>query len=215
MYKAVIFDLDGTLLDSLNDILFVLNGTLAHFNLPQITRKQAQSYIGNGARELVRLAIGKENLHRLDEILGYYKVIYAQSDNELSRIFDGEDEALCALKSAGVKLAILTNKPHAAAMRAEEIFFKKYAFDCILGQTDGVPLKPDPQAVYGILEKLGVKKDECLFVGDGEADVETASNAGLDCISVLWGYRSRQQLEEAGATRFAENFEKLQREILG
>lgn len=214
MYKAVIFDLDGTLLDSLNDILFVLNDTLTHFGLPQITRMQAQSYIGNGARELVRLAIGGENAHRLDEILSYYKEQYAKSDNELSRIFDGEDEALKVLKGAGVKLAILTNKPHAAAMRANEIFFKKYAFDCIFGQTDGVPLKPNPQAVYKIIEQLGVKKEECLFVGDGEADVLTAKNAGLNCVSVLWGYRSKAQLEAAGATLFAESFKKLQSEIL-
>ncbi|MDE6691621.1 MAG: HAD family hydrolase [Clostridia bacterium] len=215
MYKAVIFDLDGTLLDSLNDILHVLNNTLTHFNLPQITRMQAQSYIGNGAKELVRLAIGVENAHRLDEILSYYKKKYAISDNALSRIFDGEDETLTALKDNGVKLAVLTNKPHAAAMRANDIFFKNYEFDCIVGQTDGVPLKPNPQAVYNILEELGVKKEECLFVGDGEADVATAKNAGLDCVSVLWGYRSKEQLKAAGATRFAENFEKLQHEILG
>ncbi len=214
MYKAVIFDLDGTLLDSLNDILFVLNGTLKHFGLPEITRVQAQSFIGNGARELVRLAIGEENSGRLDEILGYYKEQYAKSDNSLAALFDGEDDALTALKNAGVKLAILTNKPHAAAMRSNDIFFKNYGFDCIVGQTDGLPLKPDPQAVYKIIEKLGVKKEECLFVGDGEADVLTAKNAGLTCISVLWGYRSKEQLQEAGATRFAESFEKLQREIL-
>ena len=100
-------------------------------------------------------------------------------------------------------------------MRANDIFFKKYGFDSIVGQTDGVPLKPNPQAVHNIIEQLGVKKEECLFVGDGEADVLTAKNAGLVCVSVLWGYRSREQLKEAGATRFAESFEKLQREILG
>lgn len=215
MYKAVIFDLDGTLLDSLNDILFVLNNTLTHFGLPKISREQAQSYIGNGARELVRLAIGKKNEHRIDEILPYYKEQYAKSDNKLASLFEGEDEALKALKSAGVKLAILTNKPHAAAMRANDIFFKSYAFDCIVGQTDGVPLKPNPQAVYNIIEQLGVEKEECLFVGDGEADVLTAKNAGLECVSVLWGYRTKEQLQEAGATFFAESFKKLQSKILG
>lgn len=214
MYKAVIFDLDGTLLDSLNDILYVLNNTLTHFGLPQITRMQAQSYIGNGARELVRLAIGAENADRLDEILSYYKEQYAKSDNSLAALFDGEDEVLTALKEKGVKLAILTNKPHAAATKSNSIFFEKYAFGCVYGQKDGAPLKPDPKAVYEILEKLGVKKEECVIVGDGEADVLTAKNSGLDCISVLWGYRSREQLKEAGATRFVENFEKLQREIL-
>ncbi|MDE7162775.1 MAG: HAD family hydrolase [Clostridia bacterium] len=215
MYKAVIFDLDGTLLDSLNDILFILNNTLEHFGLPQITREQAKNYIGNGARELVRLAIGSENAHRLDEILAYYKKEYALSDNKLASLYDGEEAALCAFKERGVKIAILTNKPHAAAMRANGIFFKKFGFDLILGQTDGIALKPAPDAVYKIVEELRVKKEECLFVGDGETDVETAKNAGMDCVSVLWGYRTKEQLEAAGATRFAENFKKLQREILG
>lgn len=215
MYKAVIFDLDGTLLDSLNDILFILNKTLAHFGLPQITREQAKKYIGNGARELVRLAIGEENFYKLDEILAYYKSQYAVSDNELASLFDGEEAALYALKQRGVKIAILTNKPHAAAMRANEIFFAKFGFDCVLGQTDELPLKPAPDGVYKILKELGVKAEDCLFVGDGETDVQTAKNAHLDCVSVLWGYRTKEQLMQAGATKFAENFNKLQHEILG
>ncbi|MDE6074808.1 MAG: HAD family hydrolase, partial [Clostridia bacterium] len=188
MYKAVIFDLDGTLLDSLNDILAVLNETLKYFGLPQITREQAQSYIGNGARELVHLAIGSDNVDRLNEILAYYKAEYAVSDNKLASLYEGEEEVLYALKERGVKIAILTNKPHAAAMRANGIFFEKFGFDLILGQTDGIALKPAPDAVYKILKELRVKKEECLFVGDGEADVETAKNAGMDCVSVLWGY---------------------------
>ena len=214
MYKAVIFDLDGTLLDSLNDILAVLNQTLDKFGLPRITREQAQSYIGNGARELVRLAIGSDNADRLDEILAYYKSEYAKSDNGLASLYEGEEEALSALKERGVKLAILTNKPHAAAMRANGIFFEKFAFECVQGQEDGAPLKPSPQSVNCVLDKLGIKVEDCLFVGDGEADIKAAENVGMDCVSVLWGYRTKEQLKAAGAKRFAENFKKLQREIL-
>lgn len=213
MYKAVIFDLDGTLLDSVDDIAAVLNRTLNNFNLPPITRAQAISYIGNGARELVRLAIGEENADRLDEILSCFRVAYAASDNGFAKLYDGEEEALLTLKDMGVKLAVLTNKPHAAAKKSESIFFKKFGFDCFQGQIDGVPLKPDPQAVYNILEKLGADKRDCLFVGDGEADILTARNAGLDCVSVLWGYRTRSQLEAAGATRFVENFRQFLSQI--
>lgn len=214
MYKAVIFDLDGTLLDSLNDILAVLNHTLDKFGLPRITRERAQSYIGNGARELVRLAIGSGNEDRLDEILAYYKSEYAKSDNKLASLYEDEEEALYELKERGVKIAILTNKPHAAAMRANGIFFEKFAFDCIQGQEEGAPLKPSPQSVNYILDKLGVKVEDCLFVGDGEADIKAAENVGMDCVSVLWGYRTKEQLKAAGAKKFAENFKKLQCEIL-
>lgn len=209
MYKAVIFDLDGTLLDSLDDIVFVLNAALAKYNISPVTRDRAMAYIGNGARELVRLAIGEDNRERLDEILSVYKAAYAASDNKLAKLYAGEEEALLKLKESGIKLAVLTNKPHGAARKAEEVFFKKFGFDCFQGQEEGVPLKPDPQAVYNILAKLGVERGECLFVGDGETDVQTARNAHLDCVSVLWGYRTREQLALAGAKTFARDFKEL------
>lgn len=215
MYKAVIFDLDGTLFDTLPDIQAVLNATLEKFNLPTLTRERTMSFIGNGARELVRLAIGKENEYGLEEILSAYRKAYAENDGKLSCFFKGEEEALLAIKASGVKTAIFTNKPHGVALKTNENYFGQFGFDCILGQTDELPLKPAPDGVYKILNELGVKAEDTLFVGDGETDVQTARNAGLDCISVLWGYRTKEQLGKAGATRFAENFEKLKREILG
>lgn len=215
MYKAVIFDLDGTLFDTLPDIQSVLNSTLKTFDLPVLSEEQVKSYIGNGARELVRLAIGKENAHRLDEILAHYKREYALNDGSLSGFFEGEEGVLSDLKARGVKLAIFTNKPHNVAIKTNEKYFAPYSFDCILGQTDELPLKPAPDGVYKIVQALGVKTGECLFVGDGETDVQTAKNAGMDCVSVLWGYRSKEQLERAGATRFASSFARLKDIILG
>lgn len=215
MYKAVIFDLDGTLFDTLPDIHAVLNATLEKFALPMLTREQTKSYIGNGAKELVRLAIGKENEYRLEEILVSYRQAYAANDGKLSCFFEGEEQALSAIKSSGIKTAVFTNKPHAVALKTNENYFAKFSFDCILGQTDELPLKPAPDGVYKILQELGVNPRETLFVGDGETDVQTAKNAGLDCISVLWGYRTKEQLKQAGAIKFAENFNKLQCEILG
>ncbi len=215
MYKAVIFDLDGTLFDTLPDIQAVLNCTLKKYNLPELSRGQTMSYIGNGAKELVRLAIGKDNEYRLEEILSAYKKEYAANNGELSRFFEGEEEAVCALKARGIKLAVFTNKPHAVALKTNERYFEKFGFDCVLGQTDELPLKPAPDGVYKILKELNVSASDCLFVGDGEADVQTAQNAGLDCVSVLWGYRTKEQLKAAGATRFAQDFAQLQQIVLG
>ena len=214
MYKAVIFDLDGTLFDTLPDIRAVLNATLKKFSLPCLSREQTMQFIGNGAKELVRLAIGKDNEYRLEEILADYRKAYARNDGKLSKFFAGEEQALLSLKEKGVKLAIFTNKPHNVALKTNEDYFAKFGFDYILGQTDDRPLKPAPDGVFKILQELGVKAQETLFVGDGETDVQTARNAKLDCVSVLWGYRTREQLAKAGATKFVENFDELQREIL-
>lgn len=215
MYKAVIFDLDGTLFDTLPDIQSVLNCTLQAFDLPKLCKEQVTRYIGNGARELVRLAIGKENEYRLDEILAHYKKAYAENDGSLSRFFDGEEQVLSDLKGSGIKLAVFTNKPHAVAVATNEKYFAQYAFDCILGQTDDLPLKPAPDGVYKIVQALGVKTEDCLFVGDGETDILTAKNAGMDCVSVLWGYRTKEQLERAEASRFVNSFAELKDIILG
>lgn len=209
MYKLVIFDLDGTLLDSLDDITFYLNNTLQQFGIAPVTRAQATAYIGNGAKELVRLAIGENNAHRLNEILAAYKKAYAASENKLAKLYPGEEKALRTLKDNGVKLAVLTNKPHAAAVKSQSIFFKQFSFDCFQGQEDGLPLKPAPDGVNKIIEKLGVKREECLFVGDGETDVQTAKNAKIDGVCVTWGYRTYDQLKAAGGKNFVESFEKL------
>ena len=214
MYKAVIFDLDGTLFDTLPDIQAVLNSTLKKYDLPTLSRKQTMQFIGNGARELVRLAIGKDNEYRLEEILAEYRRAYAENDGKLSKFFAGEEQALSALKAKGVMMAIFTNKPHNVALKTNEVYFAHFGFDYILGQMDSLPLKPAPDGVYKILQELGVSAQETLFVGDGETDVQTAKNAKLDCVSVLWGYRTKEQLEKAGATKFVENFDELQREIL-
>lgn len=213
MYKAVIFDLDGTLLDSLPDILSVLNYTLGKFGLPSVTYERAKTYIGNGARELVRLALGSQKEFMLDEVLSFYKTEYAQSDNALSRLYEGEEHTLIKLKEYGIKIAVLTNKPHDAALKAEEVFFKKFGFDCVQGQVDGQPLKPSPRSVNCVLDKLGVSAADCVFVGDGEADIAAARSVGMDCVSVLWGYRTKAQLIAAGATRTVENFDELEKII--
>ena len=134
-----------------------------------------------------------------------YIPAFAACDNANTVLYPGEDEVLSRLKKAGVKLCVLSNKPQAAAENVCADKLGSYGFDIVLGQ-GRFPLKPDPAGAEYIMRSLGVKSEECVFTGDGETDVHTARNAGMPCISVLWGFRARDALERAGATVFAENY---------
>ncbi len=210
MYRAIFFDLDGTLLDTSRDINGTLNDVMRRFGLPEVSMADTLKFIGNGARELIRLAIGPQNAARVDEINGVYVREFSACNNEHATLYEGEDRALRAFADSGIKLGIISNKPQAAAERVVKLFFSNYGFAYVQGQRDGIPLKPDPKGLLSAIESLGLKKEECLFVGDGETDARTAINAGVDGISVLWGYRTLQQLSAAGATRFAHSFDELQ-----
>lgn len=214
MYKLVLFDLDGTLLDTVPDIMQTLNLTLRHFELPELSKEEVISFVGNGAYMLVKRACKNLPEDEVKKVHAYYAEKFAACDNGNSKMFEGEDELLNKLSEKGVKAGIITNKPQAATLNVYEKFFKKYGFFFVQGQTAGSALKPDPTEVLRAIALCGVEKRECLFVGDGETDVQVARNAKIDCVSALWGYRSRAQLEEAGASTFAENFDELGQIIL-
>lgn len=213
MKKLAIFDLDGTLLNTVEDIKSVLNASLAKFHLPEITSEQTVKYLGNGAKKLVERAVA-ENKSRFEEVYAYYLKKFSECDNELTELYCGEERALRRLKECGVKLALVSNKPQKATEKAYNKFLCEFEFTQVLGQSDKYPLKPDPSSTLAVIEAAGVSKKDCVFIGDGETDVVTAKNAGIDCVSVLWGYRSKAQLAEAGAKVFAEDFDKLAEIIL-
>ncbi len=206
MLKAVIFDLDGTLLDTSADIHRVLNDALARFSLPQVTLERTVEMVGDGAYKLIERAVPAQSAALTRAVYEYYVPVFAACDNSLTRLYDGEDAALRLLKSCGVKLAVLTNKPQKAAEKVCADKLGEYGFDIILGQTDRFPLKPDPSAALCIAASLGVQPEECAFCGDGETDVRTAANAGMFGVAALWGYRKRECLESAGAKVFAKDF---------
>ncbi len=210
MYKLICFDLDGTLLDTVPDIQTVLNSTLKHFSLPGVTYAQTCAYVGNGAFKLVERAAGNIGKELLQEVYAYYTAHFAACDNSLSAYYPYEEEVLSRLTERGVKLAIITNKPQAATLNVYRRYFKKYNFAYVQGQEEGAPLKPDPSCVFKAIKEAGVKPSETLFVGDGETDVLTALNAKIDGVSVLWGYRSRAELEKAGAKIFVGDFRELE-----
>lgn len=215
MYKLAIFDLDGTLLDTSRTIQSVLNDSLNKFSLPSLSLEQTMRFVGDGAKKLVERAVGEGNGELIEKVYADYSERFANCSNELTALYEGEAETLIKLREKGVLLAIVTNKPKRAGVVVFNEFLSNFGFCEVLCQTECVPLKPNPASTCQIIQKYGLKNEECVFVGDGETDVQTAANAGIDCISVLWGFRSKEQLKAAGATRFAESYEKLQREILG
>lgn len=208
MIKAVFFDLDGTLLDTLPDIHASVNEMLRAFSYPEITRMQTQTYVGDGARKLIERALPK-GATNIDECHNFFREHYTKSGNSLTTLFAGEDEALKALKARGLKLAIITNKPHAATHACVEKFFPAGTFDFIGGDSGMFACKPDPSLTQYAALTLRIAPKECVFFGDGEADVLTAKNAGMRSVSVLWGYRTREQLEKVGAREFVSDFSEL------
>lgn len=210
MIKAIIFDLDGTLLDTSHDICEVLNGCMKKYGLPEISYEDTLKFVGNGAKKLVERALGKQYYYLFDKVYPEYAKDFADCLNDKTFLYDGEERALLNFKNRGIKLALLSNKPHDATVNVYEKHLKKFEFAVVAGNTEKFPLKPDPTYALSIIERLGVLKEECIFVGDGETDVQTAQNAGIRCISCLWGFRSEKQLLAAGAKRLVKNFAELE-----
>ncbi len=207
MIKAVLFDLDGTLLDTLPDIRLSLNETLAKFGYPLLSASETRAFIGDGAKRLVERAL-PANAPDLDAVYEDFRARYAASENALTRPFDGIEELLLALKERGIGRAVVTNKPAEAAKKAVAQFFCDL-IDVVCGDSGKYPVKPDPTATLHAASSLGARAEECLFVGDGEADVLTARNADMGGVFVLWGYRSRAQLEAVGGKTFLSSPREL------
>ncbi len=212
MLRAAIFDLDGTLLDTLDDIRRTLNDTLERFGYPTLSVEQAKAFVGNGAKKLVQRALPSD-VKNFDEVFEDFRAHYATCDNAFTKPYDGELSLLKKLQRKGVKLAVVTNKPQDAAQKAIADCLGEISFEKIVGYTGDFPAKPDPTATAFTALTMRVAPSECVFIGDGETDVQTAINAGMAGVACLWGYRSKEVLQAAGATRFASDYRELE-EIL-
>ena len=200
--KACIFDLDGTLTDTLESLEYSVRATLREMGLQEITKEQCRRFVGDGARVLMEralLAAGEKDYGRLEESLGIYRRIFDENCTYHVTPYDGVMEMLADLKSMGMHLAVLSNKPHGQAVDVVRQIFGDGVFDFVQGQSEELPRKPDPAGVLYLLDKMGIKKEECVYVGDSEVDVATAKAAGVTGLAATWGFRSRQVLEEAGA----------------
>ena len=199
MYKACILDIDGTLLDSVESIAYVGNKVLENYGFSGHPVDAYKYYAGDGADELMKRALrdaGDTELVYFDRARQLYRDIFAVDPLYKVTAFDGMPEALSEMKKRGVRLAVLSNKPHTAAVKAIEAIYGTDCFDIILGQQEGIARKPAPDGAWMIAERFGVKPEECMYVGDTNTDMQTGKAAGMWTIGVTWGFRDRQELEE-------------------
>lgn len=190
-YKLVVFDLDGTILNTLEDLKEACNYALKKFNLPSITLEQTESYIGNGIRNLLLLA--SNHNPQIDEILISFKAYYASHFNDFTTKYEGIDEVLKFCKEKKVHIGVLTNKVEDIAIKLVEAHFPKQ-MEFICGEVVGRPRKPDASFLLSIVEQYGLKKEEVLYIGDSEVDVKTSLNADIDGVFVSYGFRSKEIL---------------------
>lgn len=202
MYKTYLFDMDGTLLDTLDDLADAVNHTLTGYGYPPSTREQVRMALGNGAARLVaeRLPQG-EATPGFPDILRDYRVWYQAHSCVKTRPYPGVPELLASLLERGCKVAIVSNKPHGAACALAERFFPGIP---TFGESPERPRKPAPDMVLHALTALGAAREGAVYVGDSEVDVETARNAGLPVIGAAWGFRGRAALLAAGAQTVAD-----------
>ena len=200
--RACIFDLDGTLTNTLESLTYSVNETLKEMGLRTISSEQCRQFVGNGARCLMKRALqvsGDENAGRLEEGMKVYGRIFGANCTYHVTLYEGIPEMLDELKKRGMKLGVLSNKPHGQTVDVAEKIFGSGMFDEIQGQSESLARKPDPAGVFYLLEKMQISKEECLYIGDSEVDIATGSAAGVKSVGVSWGFRSRETLKEAGA----------------
>ncbi|MDR1132371.1 MAG: HAD-IA family hydrolase [Oscillospiraceae bacterium] len=208
-YDAVIWDMDGTLLNTLDDLRDSVNAALAAFSLPPRTPEEIRRFIGNGVLQLLTLSVpdGREN-PRFEEIFSFFSAHYSGNFCNRTRPYAGLERLLPALKRRGYKLAIVSNKVE-SALKALAAHYFGGTIALAIGDTEGIRRKPWPDKLLHALEILGVEKKKAVYIGDTEVDIQTAGNAGIDCICVSWGFRDRPELLASGAKVIVDSPEQL------
>ena len=213
-YSTILFDMDGTVLDTLQDLWASTNAVLRELGHPERSLDDIRSYVGNGARNQIRCALPEgSGDDAIDDALSRYRAHYAAHCRDHTKPYPGVVEALRRLKDAGKKLAVVSNKPDAAVRLLNAEHFGAL-MDVAIGETPTLRRKPAPDTVDAALAALGAEKTGAVYVGDSEVDVATAQNAGLPLIAVSWGFRSRAALQAAGATTIVDTPEELLAQLL-
>ncbi|MFH2123780.1 MAG: HAD family hydrolase [Pseudomonadota bacterium] len=196
--RGVIFDLDGTLLDTLEDLADAANATLTHFGYPLHAAAAYRYFVGDGLTTLIERIVPEKNRSQQDiaACMDIFLQLYAQSWDLKSRPYAGIMEMLQQLRQEGLKLSVLSNKPHAFTKLCVDRFFAADTFDFVYGQREGVPRKPDPAGAREIAALMSISPQQMLYVGDTATDMQTGNGAGMFTLGVLWGFRERKELEE-------------------
>lgn len=209
MYEVILFDLDGTLLDTLDDLHVSVNAALAAFSYPPRTREEVRAFVGNGIAKLIERAIGSKTPD-FDEVLQAFKTHYFENCMVKTKPYAGIVELLRTLQAQGIKAAVVSNKADAAVQTLSKAYFGDLL--CMsVGEDEGrgIRKKPAPDTLLQVLQTLGVSKEKTVYVGDSEVDIQTAQNAGIPCISVTWGFKDKEFLVENGGQIFADSTEEL------
>ncbi|WP_274289769.1 HAD family hydrolase [Prevotella corporis] len=208
-FETYVFDLDGTLLETLKDLAASTNFALRQYDMPEHSIEDVRMFVGNGVKKLMERAIpnGLEN-PKFEEVYATFRQHYLNHNLDTTKPYDGIPELLRELKGRGKKLAIVSNKFYAATQDLARHFFPD-TIEVAIGERENIKKKPAPDTVVEALRQLGVSKEGAVYIGDSDVDIMTARNSGLPCASVLWGFRDKEFLLEHGATFFAEKPEDL------
>lgn len=215
-YKAAVFDLDGTLLNTLDDLCDAVNVTMDRFGYPHRTISEVRSFVGNGVERLIELSLpdGRDDI-AFSEAVSFYRDYYKAHSEIKTAPYDGVVELISRLIENKINVAVVSNKPHATTVSLCKKYFPMISVAGGEREADGIRRKPYPDTVYAAVNELGLSVGECVYIGDSEVDIMTAKNAGMDVISVLWGFRDKDYLIGEGGTVFVSTADELYNAIVG
>ena len=204
MYTCAIFDLDGTILDTLTDLKHSVNRVLTGHGYPALTDEETRQRVGNGMKMLLRRSVSEDTTEEaLEALFQEFKADYRENCDIFTGPYEGVSELLCRLREKGIKLAVVSNKMDVATKKLIRHHFPGL-FSYVLGETAGIRKKPVPDMVLKAMKELDAEPEKTLYFGDGETDIEAAKAAGLTCVCVTWGFRDRAQLAAAGGEHFID-----------
>lgn len=213
-YKAAIFDMDGTILNTLQDLQNATNYALREHNFPERTYEEVRNFVGNGVQKLIERALPEGSSDEtVQTVLASFKTYYKVHSTDTTAPYEGIPEAIKKLREAGIKTAVVSNKPDFGVQDLVKDFFPNL-FDAALGEKAGIAKKPAPDMVNSALDSLAVSKADSVYIGDSDVDFMTAKNSGLSFIGCSWGFKGRSFLEKLGAGTIVDNAEQLVQEIL-